>query len=180
MDRALIVVDVQKAIDHPKWGIRNNVQAEHQMAALLAHWRKHGGPIVHIQHSSKEPNSPYRAGQSLHDFKDEVTPLQGEFVVEKSTNNAFVDTELSAHLVELGIHELVICGVLTQHSVDCTARMAASLGFEVTVVADATAATEVVDFSGKRQSADDVHNMVLAHLAADYAEIKTTEELCEE
>ena len=177
MAKALIIIDVQKAIDHPKWGVRNNADAEVRMGELLRHWRKNGSPIIHIQHNSVEDNSPYKSGQSLHDLKDEVAPNDGEMVIGKTTNNAFVETNLSSVLKDAGAHELVICGVLTQHSVDCTARMAASLGYGVTVVSDATAATEVRDFTGKLHSADDVHNMVLAHLAADYAEVKTTKEL---
>mgnify|MGYP003679377561 FL=1 len=66
----------------------------------------------------------------------------GETVIGKSTNNAFVNTDLHKWLETTDIKRLVICGVLTQHSVDCTARMAASLGYKVTVVSDATAATD--------------------------------------
>jgi len=33
---ALILIDLQKAIDHPSWGDRNKPDAEHNAAALLA------------------------------------------------------------------------------------------------------------------------------------------------
>lgn len=177
MVKTLIVIDVQKAIDDPKWGVRNNPHAEKHMVDMLAFWRQNGGPIIHIQHNSTEPESPYRPGQPLHDFKPEVVPNMGERVISKSTNNAFVGTDLEAELQGEAAHQLVICGVLTQHSVDCTARMAASLGYDVTVISDATAATAVTDLDGKFHSADDVHNLTLAHLGADYAAIKTAEEL---
>ena len=35
-DAALLVIDVQMAIDDPKWGPRNNPGAEAAIAALLA------------------------------------------------------------------------------------------------------------------------------------------------
>ena len=38
-DAALLVIDLQKAIDHPSWGERNNPQAERNIAALLHVWR---------------------------------------------------------------------------------------------------------------------------------------------
>lgn len=174
---ALLIIDVQKAIDDPKWGQRNNPEAEVRMADLIEFWRGESFPIIHIRHDSKEVGSPYRPGQPLHEFKEQVKPKTGEKVIGKSTNNAFVDTDLQKLLQEIGIDRLVICGVLTQHSVDCTARMAASLGFKVTVVSDATAATELTDVVGKWYSADDVHNITLAHLAADYACVKTSDEL---
>ncbi len=174
MKTALIVIDVQKAIDHPQWGKRNNPDAEKNMAVLLHHWRKSKQPIIHIKHSSVTETSPYRAGQLLHNFKDEVKPLNTEKIIEKSTNNAFVGTCLENYLKENSIDSVVIVGVLTQHSVDCTARMAASLGFKVTVVSDATAATGITDAKGKHWDPEDIHQITLAHLEADYSKIVET------
>ena len=71
---ALIVIDVQKAIDHPSWGQRNNPDAERNIAALLAAWRANSRPIYHIRHDSSEPDSTYRPGQPGHDFKPEAAP----------------------------------------------------------------------------------------------------------
>ena len=39
-DAALIVIDVQQAIDDPVWGPRNNIGAEASIAALIAAWRE--------------------------------------------------------------------------------------------------------------------------------------------
>ena len=42
---ALVLVDLQRAIDDPSWaadGPRNNPQAETNVAALLATWRRIG------------------------------------------------------------------------------------------------------------------------------------------
>ncbi|WCL54590.1 cysteine hydrolase family protein [Gimibacter soli] len=177
MMKALILIDVQKAIDHPKWGRRGNPHAEANMAQLLAAWRAKGWPVVHIRHDSIDPMSPYRPDQPLHAFKDEVKPLGGETVFGKNTNNAFVDTGLEALLKANGVSALVIAGVLTQHSVDTSARMAASLGFKATVVSDATAATDVTDMNGRVWTAEDVQALTLAHLAADYALVIKTDAL---
>ncbi len=177
MSTALLIIDVQYAIDHPKWGQRNNAGAEANMAKFLAAWREQGMPVFHIRHDSREEGSPYAPGQPLHAFKDVVKPVVGERVVGKSTNNAFVGTSLEAELKTAGADKLVIVGVLTQHSVDTTARMAASLGFDVVVVSDATAAVGVTDGRGKHWFADDVHALTLAHLQADYAAIRSTAEV---
>ena len=47
---ALLVVDVQHAFDYPRWGTRNNPDAEVNIAALLKGWRESGRPVIHIQH----------------------------------------------------------------------------------------------------------------------------------
>lgn len=176
-DPALIIIDTQLAIDDPKWGPRNNPQAETNMARLLAAWRARKMPIIHIRHDSVQEGSPYTPGAEGNAFKPEVMPEGGETIIGKHTNNAFVGTGLEAYLRERDIGCLVIAGVLTQHSVDTTARMAASLGFEVTVVSDATAATDVTDARGRAWPAEDVHALTLAHLATDYGKIETTDAL---
>lgn len=57
------MIDLQKAIDHPSWGERNNPDAEKNIAALLDACRLRKLPIYHIRHDSTEPASHYRPGQ---------------------------------------------------------------------------------------------------------------------
>ena len=68
---ALLVIDVQKGLDDPSLGKRNNPQAESNMASLLSEWRSHKLPIIHIRHCSVEPDSPLRPGLPGNAFKDE-------------------------------------------------------------------------------------------------------------
>ena len=171
---ALITVDVQKAIDDPRWGDdRNNPAAEANMARLLARWREKGWPLFHIRHVSRDPQSTYRDSP----FKDEVKPLAGERVIEKSTNSAFIGTPLERELRENGIDSVVIAGVITNNSVEATARMAGNLGFHTIVVSDATATFGRRDYDGVWRTAHEVHAMSLANLDGEYAEIVDTETL---
>lgn len=74
---ALLVIDVQKAIDaiyHAAEGPRNNPDAESKIAKLLATWRRERRPSIHVRHD-------YRPGQSGNEFKDEVAPVAGETVI---------------------------------------------------------------------------------------------------
>jgi len=174
---ALVIVDFQKAIDDPKWGRRNNPDAETQTARLLTAWRAAGWPVVHVQHLSREADSPYRPGQPGCDFKPELSPGPGEIVVQKRVHNAFIETGLEAALRDRRIRTVVIAGVLLHNSVDATVRMAADLGFETWLVADATASTDVVDLSGHRWPAEDVHALSLAQFSGEYAEVTATDAL---
>ena len=172
---ALIIIDVQKAIDDPRWGSdRNNPSAEARIAALLARWRAREWPIVHVRHASREPHSTYRPDGPGFAFKDEVQPLPGERIVEKQTNSAFIGTGLEQELRERGIARLVLCGVITNNSVEATARMAGNLGFDTIVVSDATATFGRNDFEGRWRTADEVHAMSLANLDGEYATVLDT------
>lgn len=174
---ALIIIDVQKAIDHPSWGKRNNPQAEGNIERLLAAWRRAEKLIIHVRHFSQEPASTYRPGQEGCEFKPEVQPRDGETILTKHTHNAFIGTDLEVLLRSRGIFTVVICGVITNNSVEATARMAGDLGLETYVVSDATATFDKIDFSGKPHAAEEVHALSLANLQGEYATITSTEEL---
>lgn len=72
---ALLVIDVQKGLDDPSLGKRNNSDAEANIALLLSEWRKHELPVIHIRHCSVEPNSPLRPELPGNEFKEEAQPL---------------------------------------------------------------------------------------------------------
>jgi nicotinamidase-related amidase len=170
-DAALIVIDMQIAIDDPRWGPRNNAGAESLIAALISAWRAEALPLVHIRHDSTEPDSPYRPGSPGHAFKPEAAPLAGETVIGKSANSAFIGSALEETLDALGVTTLVVCGVLTHNSVEATVRHAGNLGYRVFLVADACWAVDKTDLSGRLWSAADVHALSLANMHGEYAEV---------
>jgi nicotinamidase-related amidase len=174
---ALLVIDVQKAIDHPSWGERNNPSAEANIAALLEAWRNTGRPLYHVRHDSLEPHSTYRPGQPGHEFKPEAMPLAGEAVIAKRTNSAFIGTELETRLRAAGQTALVIVGVITNNSVEATARMAGNLGFDTYIAEDAVFTFGRKDWAGTWRTADEVHAMSLANLHGEYATVVTTAEV---
>jgi nicotinamidase-related amidase len=172
---ALLIIDMQKAIDHPSWGVRNNVGAEANMLRLLAAWREAGRTVVHVRHVSKKPTSTFRPGQPGIDFKPGFAPLAGESVVEKSVPTAFIGTSLEALLRGRGADSLVIVGVITSNSVEATARVSGNLGFNTFVVSDGTFTFGKADFAGTFRTADEVHAMSLANLNGEYATVLITD-----
>lgn len=175
---ALIIIDVQKAIDasyHAAHGARNNVGAESRIAQLLAAWRQHQRPVIHIRHDSTFPDSAYRPGQEGNEFKPEVAPIAGETIIPKRTNSAFIGTQLESRLRLSGIDTLVITGVSTNNSVEATVRMAGNLGFNTYLVADACFTFARPDFAGRLRCADEAHAMSLANLDGEYCTVVTTD-----
>lgn len=172
-----MIIDVQQAIDDASWGRRNNPDAERCMCTLLDHWRERSWPIIHVRHESLEPNSTYRSGQPGCEFKSEVQPREEEHVVTKHVNSAFIGTALDGWLKARDIGSLVMCGVITNNSVETTARMAGNLGYLTYVVSDATATFDRIDSNGALYRAELLHAIALSNLSGEYAQIVTTNEV---
>lgn len=177
---ALLIIDLQKAIDDPRWAIdgpRNNPEAEANVARLLNDWRRSGGVLAHVRHDSTEPGSTYRPGGPGHPFKPEAEPRPGERIIPKQVQSAFVDPALSQFLGGQGVSRLVVCGVITNNSVETTVRHAANLGYQITLVEDACFTYPKRDRRGVLRSAEDVHAMSLANLDGEYCRIARTAEI---
>lgn len=169
----LVPVDVQQGFDHDRWGARNNPDAERHVAELLAGFRDAGLPVVHVRHDSTERDSPLRPDRAGNAFKPEAVPADGEPVVAKAVNGAFIGTDLESRLREAGVTRPVLAGFTTDHCVSTTARLAENLGFEPYVVADATVAFER-EFDGTRYAAEQSHRLALAHLSGEFATVVET------
>ena len=174
---ALLLIDVQQGLDQPSLGQRNNPQAEANMAALLAAWRARRAPIIHVRHCSTEADSPLRPELPGNAFKEEVQPLDGEAVISKTVNSAFIGTDLETRLRSAGISQLVIAGLTTDHCVSATTRMASDLGFDVTLVSDATAAFERVGYDGIHYSAEEIHRVNLVSLDREFCRLRSTADI---
>ena len=107
-------------------------------------------------------------------------PKEGEEVISKTVNSAFIGTTLEQQLKERRVTQIVIAGLTTPHCVSTSARMAANLGFEVVVVSDATAAFEWLAHDGAKIAAESMHFHALAALNAEFASIRSTSEILNE
>ena len=174
---ALLLIDVQKGFDEPRWGRRNNDGAEENMHRLLGAWRDTGLPVIHVRHMSTTPGSSLAPGQPGNEIKALVAPREGETVVEKNVNSAFIGTNLQALLDERGIRTLVTTGLTTNHCVSTTARMSANLGYDTIVVSDACATFDVKTPDGRTIPAETMHEVGLAELRGEFAAIETTDEV---
>jgi nicotinamidase-related amidase len=174
----LLVIDMQRAIDDPSWataGPRNNLCAESNVARLLAAWRAAALPMIHLRHASKEPDSTFRPDGQGAAFKPEAAPKPGETVLSKSTANAFLSTDLESQLRKMRARKLIVTGMITNNSVESTVRMAAEIGYEVTLAEDAVFTFARRDRRGRLWSAEDVHALSIANLEqGGYARIETT------
>src|ERR1700722_6337622 len=175
---ALIVVDVQRAFD--QWEAagkrRNNPHAIARIVDLLDAFRSNGAPVFHIRHEGTRPNSSFLPGGSGYPVKDEAREIEGEPVIVKQVNSAFIGTDLEHRLRAADINTLVICGATTNHCVETTTRMAGNLGFDTRLVRDATWTFDRTGPDGDVHSAEAIHAMTLANLNGEFARIVSASE----
>ena len=175
---ALIVIDVQRAFD--EWEAagkrRNNPQAVARIVELLAAFRTRGLPIFHIRHQGTRPGSSFLPDSTGFAVKDEARELDGEPVIVKKVNSAFIGTDLERRLRGKAIRTLVICGATTNHCVETTTRMAGNLGFDARLVRDATWTFDRTGPDGDAHSAEEIHAMTLSNLNSEFARIVSASE----
>ncbi|KAL8370104.1 hypothetical protein RB595_000464 [Gaeumannomyces hyphopodioides] len=205
----LLLVDIQEGFKHPThWGkacstptFKANVVALLEAARRHNHSTKpehHAVQIIHIHHHSTSPDSPLHpshrlAGSSVPSVAPLpfAAPRAGEPVITKHFYSAFVGTDLEARLRASGARQLVVVGLITDHCVSTTVRMAVDLevlrgdgdgdggadgsgqggrGGGVLVVVDDATAT----FGRGRFDADTVHGVSLASLDGEFAHVADT------
>lgn len=172
---ALLVIDVQEGMDDPRQPPRDNPDAETNIARLLAAWRAARRLCVHVRDDSLNPDSLYAPGKPGNAIKQIVAPLPDEWLIAKHVHSAFIGTALAARLRDAAITTLVVTGLVANHCVESTARMAADLGFITYVVGDATAAFDGTGPDGTRYAAAAIHAMTLMNLHKEFATITTTD-----
>jgi len=179
MKQALLLIDIQN--DYFPGGameLAGSLEAAARAALLLAAFRRHSLPVVHIQHLADRPGAtfflPGSAGAGIH---PSVPPLPGEPVFQKHFPNAFRATPLLEHLRGLAITDLVIAGMMTHMCIDTSTRAAADLGFQCRLAGDACA-TRTLAFAGATVPAEQVQAAFLAALDGTFAQVATADRLC--
>jgi nicotinamidase-related amidase len=176
---ALLLVDIQKAFlekDYPGL-IRNNENAEFICGKILKKWRTLDLPIIHVRHSSTNPESKLHKSRPGFEFNDYVTPLETEIVLTKEVNSAFIGTNLENILIKSHIDTLVIVGMTTNHCISTTVRMSGNLGFDTYLISDSTACYNTKGINGEIIDCNTIYNSALASLQEEFATVIDSKEL---
>jgi ureidoacrylate peracid hydrolase len=74
------------------------------------------------------------------EIRSEFEPQPGDIVAaEHWCSSGFANTDLDLQLKKHGVHQLIVIGLIAHTCIEATVRYSAELGYEVTVVKDATA-----------------------------------------
>lgn len=176
----LLPIDMQQAFDQPPWPRRWNPSVDDHGRRILEAWRVAGLPVIHVRHDSVQPGSslaPERAGNAL---RPGFEPLDGEPLISKSVNAAFIGTDLDLRLRRMAVDTIVTFGISTDMCVSTTVRVGANLGYRMIVVSDACDCFDLPDGSGSTIPAETVQQVHLATLAYEFATVTTTAQLLAE
>jgi len=79
-------------------------------------------------------------------LRSEFQPQPGDVVAQEHwCSSGFANTDLDVLLKRQGIHQLIMIGLIAHTCLEATVRFGAELGYEVTVVKDATASYSDVE-----------------------------------
>ena len=178
LDRAVLLpIDMQSAFDGPSWPRRWNRDAEANGLALVDAWRKTGRPIIHVRHDSATPGSSLALGSAGNDFLPGYGPADGEPLVSKSVNSAFIGTDLDLRLRRLGAKSVVVFGISTDMCVSTTIRTGANMGWDMVLVPEACDCFDLPDPRGGTIRAEDVQAAHVATLGYEFCTLASVAEL---
>jgi len=112
----------------------------------------------------------FAAGTWGGEVRTEFAAQPGDIVtLEHWCSSGFANTDLDLQLKRHGIHQLIVIGLIAHTCVEATVRHAAELGYQVTVVKDATAS----------YSDDEMHAALNVNIPNYASAIVTTSEVVE-
>lgn len=164
-DAALVIIDAQGEYRSGRMRLPDIDPPLARIAGLLARARSAGTPIFHVAQIGQQ-GSLFDPTGAYGEIMSEAAPAVGEPVVMKRLPNAFAGTELHERLQQSGRRTLILAGFMTHMCISASARAALDLGYQTTVVADATAARALPAHDGGAPiPAEVVHRIALAELA---------------
>lgn len=144
MKQALILIDIQNDyFPGGRFELNNTENTLVNIKKVLNHFREKNQTIIHIQHIAPK-NAPFFAeGSNGLEIYHEVSPLEGEYIVQKNYPNSFFKTNLKEILDKENIKDIVICGMMSHMCVDSTVRGGFELGFNQALIEDCCTTRDV-------------------------------------
>src|SRR5215470_8815832 len=171
----LLIIDAQREYTDgllPLTGVAGAVDA---LSVLLDKARKAGAPVVHVRHKGSPTGKAFNPTLSGYEIVKQLTPRDGEVIVDKGLPNAFAGTELAKHLAASGRKNLIVGGFMTHMCVSATVRSATDNGYMSTIAADTVATRDLPDVTGGATvEAAAINRITLAALSDRFAWVVPT------
>ncbi len=151
-NRVVVVVDMQNGVlATPRFDREGRCARINQLIAAA-------DQVIFIQHVGPGLEVESQGWQIVPELQQPAHALY----VNKTACDSFWQTDLAAQLDQLGINSFVICGCATDYCVDTTIKVGASLGYHITVAADAHTTADRTFVTAQQQI--DQYNEIWADL----------------
>lgn len=132
---ALLIIDVQVNMFDEKFCVYDADRILDTLQVLASRARSDDAPVIYLRYngSSGDPDEPHTPGWEIHPT---IAPQAGDWIIDKTTPDAFVNTELQDLLDNLGSQTVVLAGMQTEVCIAATGNTAVARGYEVIIVAD--------------------------------------------
>ncbi len=97
-DSTLVIIDAQNEYAEGKLKVSNAAESRKAMAELLKKYRDANGQVVHVKHIVPDGAPVLTPKSNLAEEFEELTPKDGEKVIEKQHPSSFAETDLDEHL----------------------------------------------------------------------------------
>jgi len=132
-DTAVLVIDVQQGLCSGQYACPDPAGLIERINIVTAKARAAGAPVVLIQH---EDDGLLAHGGAAWQLAEGLAAEPADIRLRKTATDSFHRTDLRERLQQMGVGQLVICGLQSEFCVDTTTRSAMRLGYPVTLVAD--------------------------------------------
>jgi len=134
--RALLIIDMQIGSFKPYDLRYDTLGVIERINKLSDYFRMNDDKVIFVQHNGTKENI-FLPDTKDWQFLPELIKCDTDYVVSKSANDAFYNTQLEDTLSKHNISELFITGCATDFCVDSTVKSAITKDYHVIVVGDA-------------------------------------------
>jgi nicotinamidase-related amidase len=179
---ALLIIDMQNdfVLEGAPLRVAQARAVISKIVEVLTEFRKKRLPVFHVLRIHRGDGSDVEINRQelfrKHPFAvegtqgaaviDELSPLQGEYIIPKIRMSAFIATELDLMLRNIGVEELIITGIQTPNCIRTTVFDAIAYNYPVTLIEDAVGA-----------QSDDIHQANVRDMANIGVRIRKAQDL---
>ncbi|MEM2934388.1 MAG: isochorismatase family cysteine hydrolase [Methanocellales archaeon] len=152
MSQAILVIDMIVDFVTGKFGSKEAQNIVPAIKSLLARARKQKIPVIYLKDAHQKDDAELKIwgehamkGTEGSEIIEQLSPEEGDIVVEKRFYSGFASTKLEEILKNLNVKELILVGVSTDICVQNNAAEAFFRGYEITVPRDCTASLAKIE-----------------------------------
>lgn len=147
---AMIIIDMQTALveAHPY----NEKVILENIKKITEACRRNNIPIIYVCHDGGIGDE-LEKGCSGWEIHNEISPKDGDKIIDKQFNSAFRRTDLHQYLQSLHAKHLIMCGMQTEYCFDVSCKVAFEKEYIVTIPKEST-----TTFDNDFASAKDLSN----------------------